>query len=51
MPDESPFLPDEEPESEDLPTPWGFRITLLAVAAYLLWRLVQGVVWLAERLF
>lgn len=50
MTDDSPFLSDSEPPDEDLPTPWLFRITLLGVFVYLLWRLVQGVAWLAERL-
>lgn len=51
MADESPFLPDEDPEPEELPTPWGFRITLIAVSGYLIWRLIQGVVWVVERVF
>lgn len=51
MTDESPFLPEEETEPEDLPTPWGFRITLIAAGLYLLWRLIQGVVWVFERIF
>ena len=46
---ESPFLPDED-ATPDEPTPWGFRITLVAAAAYLLYRLGQGVVWLWEAL-
>lgn len=51
MSDESPFLPDEDTEPEDPPTPWGFRITLLAAGAYLLWRLLQGIAWVFERVF
>lgn len=51
MSDESPFLPEEDNEPEDVPTPWGFRITLLAVGVYLLWRLIQGIVWLVDRIF
>ena len=49
MTDESPFLPEEEPEPEDLPVPWGFRITLIAAGIYLLYRFGQGVVWVFER--
>jgi hypothetical protein len=30
------------------PTPLGFRILVAAAAIYLLVRLVQGVIWLAE---
>ncbi len=51
MTDESPFLPDEDTEPEDLPTPWGFRIGLIAAGAYLLWRLVEGIIWAFDRLF
>lgn len=51
MTDESPFLPEEDAEPEDVPVPWGFRITLLAVGAYLLWRLIQGIMWVFERVF
>lgn len=50
MTSDSPFLPEEESEPEDLPTPWGFRITLIAVLLYLLYRLGQGVVWVIERM-
>lgn len=46
---ESPFLPDED-ATPDEPTPWGFRITLVAAAVYLLYRLGQGFVWLWEAL-
>ncbi len=49
MSEDSPFLPEEESEPEDLPTPWGFRITLVAAAIYLLYRFGQGVVWVFER--
>ncbi len=42
---ESPFLPDED-TAPDEPTPWGFRITLIAAAAYLLYRFAQGIAWL-----
>jgi hypothetical protein len=42
---DSPFLPDED-ATPDEPTPWGFRITLIAAGAYLLYRLLQGIAWL-----
>lgn len=51
MSDESPFLPEEESEPESLPTPWGFRITLVAAAIYLLYRFGQGVFWVFDRIF
>lgn len=50
MTSDSPYLPEEESEPEELPTPWGFRITLTAVLLYLLYRLGQGVVWVIERM-
>ena len=31
-------------------TPWHFKVLVLAVVLYLGWRLVQGVVWVAQRL-
>lgn len=37
----SPYLPDADSQPKE-PTPWGFRITLLAVAVYLLYRFGQG---------
>jgi hypothetical protein len=43
-----PFLPEAD-SPPDEPTPWGFRITLVLAALYLLWRLVQGVIWLFDR--
>ncbi len=45
----SPFLPEDDPA--DVKTPWGFRFTIGLTAIYLLYRLIQGVVWLAHRLF
>ena len=42
---ESPFLPDED-SAPDEPTPWGFRITLIAAAVYILYRFLQGIAWL-----
>ena len=45
-----PFLPERD-SAPDEPTPWGFRITLVMAALYLLWRLVQGLAWVADRVF
>jgi len=42
---DSPYLPDEDSQSDE-PTPWGFRITVIAVVLYLLYRFAQGIVWL-----
>lgn len=38
--------PDEVP-----PAPWSFKIMVALAVLYLGWRLVQGVIWLGERLF
>ncbi len=43
----SPYLPDADSEPEE-PSPWGFRITLVALGVYLLYRFGQGVVWLVR---
>jgi hypothetical protein len=39
----SPFLPEADSPPEE-PTPWGFRITLVTVTVYLLYRVGQGLV-------
>lgn len=44
-----PFLPEADSEPDE-PTPWGFRITLVLMGLYLVWRLVEGIVWAWERL-
>ncbi len=49
MTDQSPFLPDEE-EQEDLRVPWSFRLVVVLTVIYLAYRLVQGVVWVIERI-
>ena len=38
-------------EPEDLKTPFTFKLMVVAVAAYLGWRLVEGVVWIFDQLF
>lgn len=40
-------------DGDDVPPPrppWHFWLMVLAVAAYLGWRAVQGIVWLVDRL-
>ena len=37
-------------EDEAPGAPWHFKLLLLATVVYLGWRLVQGVVWVAEHL-
>jgi hypothetical protein len=44
-----PFLPEDDTPPVP-PAPWGFRIVLLLVAVYLLYRLGQGVAWVVQRL-
>ena len=47
-----PYLPERDGQTEERESyPWGFKITIALTALYLLWRLVQGMVWLISRLF
>lgn len=41
-----PGRPDDE-----VRTPFSFKLMIVLVVLYLGWRLIQGVVWLFERLF
>jgi len=41
--------PDQQ-SLEDEPTPFGFKLMVVLVVAYLGWRLVQGIVWLIGAL-
>jgi hypothetical protein len=41
-------LPEHDSEHPE-PAPWGFRIVLVLVALYLLYRLFQGVAWVIGR--
>jgi hypothetical protein len=34
----------------DVPTPFSFKLMIVLAVVYLGWRLVQGIVWLVERL-
>ncbi|HEY5684724.1 MAG TPA: hypothetical protein VIY70_05065 [Acidimicrobiia bacterium] len=45
----TPYLPEEDSPPRE-PTPWGFRITLVLVGVYLLYRLGQGMVWAWDAL-
>jgi hypothetical protein len=38
------------PEATAPPAPWHFKVLLGATLLYLGWRLVEGVVWVLERL-
>lgn len=44
---EEPPRPDQV---EDVPTPWSFKIMVVLVVLYLLYRLVQAVGWLFQAL-
>lgn len=43
-----PQSPEPAPERDR--APWHFKVLVVATAAYLGWRLVEGVVWVAEHL-
>lgn len=48
-----PYLPgDDEHQADeaDLKTPFSFKLMVVAAVLYLGWRLVQGIVWVVERL-
>lgn len=43
--------PEHPAQDEDIKTPLSFKLMVVMVAVYLGWRLVQGVIWLVEKLF
>lgn len=46
------FLPEApgETEPENLETPFTFKLMIALTVLYLGWRLVQGIIWVIERL-
>lgn len=40
----------QPPEGEELKTPFSFKLMVVLVVIYLGWRLVQGVLWLIDRI-
>jgi hypothetical protein len=49
------YLPDqdggEQPSvAEDVKAPFSFKLMIALTVLYLGWRLVQGIIWLVERL-
>ncbi|HLF44294.1 MAG TPA: hypothetical protein VJA46_12340 [Acidimicrobiia bacterium] len=40
----------QPPEGEELKAPFGFKLMVVLVVIYLGWRLVQGVLWLIDRI-
>ena len=43
--------PTQTPPEEEIKTPFSFKLMVVLVVLYLGWRLVEGVVWLVERIF
>ena len=46
------FLPDTDPDQppEDVRAPFSFKLMIALTVAYLGWRLIQGIVWVVEKL-
>jgi hypothetical protein len=43
-------LPAGEQEQEEVKAPFSFKLMIVLTVIYLGWRLIQGIVWLVERL-
>jgi hypothetical protein len=43
--------PAPDPDDRVPPAPLSFKVMVTLAAIYLGWRLIQGVVWVADRLF
>jgi len=43
------YIPGE-PEQEEIKAPFSFKLMIVLTVIYLGWRLIQGVVWLVDRL-
>lgn len=39
-----------DPDDRVPPAPWSFKIMVALAVIYLAWRLIQGVVWVIERI-
>jgi hypothetical protein len=48
-PGDSEYRPD--PDEEVPPAPWSFKIMVVLAVLYLGWRLVQGVIWVFDKIF
>ncbi len=46
-----PTEPEVEPEEDYEPTPWHFKLLLIAFVLYLLYRLIQLIIWGVQRVF
>lgn len=45
----SGHVPEEDPDDRVPPAPWSFRIMVALAVIYLAWRLIQGAMWVIER--
>lgn len=41
----------EHQDQDAIKTPWSFKVMIVLVVLYLGWRLVQGLVWVWDRIF
>ncbi|MFP3913688.1 MAG: hypothetical protein ACLFWM_02350 [Actinomycetota bacterium] len=39
-----------DPDDQVPPAPWSFKIMVVLASLYLAWRLIQGAIWVVERL-
>ncbi|HSJ85046.1 MAG TPA: hypothetical protein VLA91_14680 [Acidimicrobiia bacterium] len=44
------YLPAGNQEQEEVKAPFSFKLMIVLTVLYLGWRLIQGIVWLVERL-
>jgi len=44
------YLPAGNQEQEEVKAPFSFKLMIVLTVLYLGWRLVQGIVWLVDRL-
>jgi hypothetical protein len=44
------YLPAGKEEQEEVKAPFSFKLMIVLTVLYLGWRLIQGIVWLVERL-
>jgi hypothetical protein len=44
------YLPAESEQEEELKAPFSFKLMIVLTVVYLGWRLIQGIMWLVERL-
>ncbi len=42
--------PQPRPDSENVKTPFSFKLMIVLTVLYLGWRLVQGIVWLISQI-